>query len=183
MGCKFDFIFRTFVVNIEYTTMKKILLLALLTIVFAGCKKDEPVVYVSSIVAVAGIDYETFEDGTASVSYSYIRYGKITIPSSIKSGNASYQVTSIRGGVFSNLEDLYEVFIPSSITKIGNYAFSGCKNLKKMHFNRPVPPVCGINAFLNISPDCILYVPNGSSIAYYVTFHGSIHIKEIVEMD
>lgn len=60
--------------------------------------------------------------GGALLSWANAK-GKITIPK---------QVNIITGDVFKDNIKIKEVVIPNNVKQIGDYAFSGCKNLKKL---------------------------------------------------
>ena len=76
---------------------------------------------------IDGINYSiNDENKTASVvKSSYGRYsGHISIPESIEYNGEQYDVTSIGGSAFSGCSGLTSLTIPSSVTTIGEYAFS-----------------------------------------------------------
>lgn len=60
---------------------------------------------------------------------------------------------------YSSLET---VMLPSSVEKIGDRAFSGCKNLSSVTCHSAVPPVLGYNVFENIPEGLVVYVPSMS---------------------
>lgn len=68
---------------------------------------------------------------------------------------------SIGGSVFSGCSTLKELDLPQSITSIGAYAFSNCRSLVLVvtHWKEPI-------TVTNISGDCLLYVPIGTSQKY-----------------
>jgi hypothetical protein len=92
------------------------------------------------------------EDKTVSVSaYSSTSYSnsnntftELTIPQSVSNNGTIYTVTDV--GSFRNSEELTSVSIPSSVTSIGDGAFSGCDGLKKVN-------ISDISAWCNISFD------------------------------
>jgi hypothetical protein len=59
------------------------------------------------------------------------------------------------------------VEIGNSVETIGQKAFSGCKNLKKLISYAEVPPVCGRSVFYGVNTqECTLQVPEKSISAY-----------------
>ena len=57
---------------------------------------------------------------------------KLTIPSTVKVGGVTYEVTAVASQAFKGNKNLTNITIGRGITKIGKEAFSGCKNLKKI---------------------------------------------------
>lgn len=78
----------------------------------------------AGIVEIDGIYYDLNEtDRTAGVvqgSYS----GEINIPASVSLDGTTYSVTRIETAAFSNCSDLTAISLPSSLTSIGEWAFS-----------------------------------------------------------
>ena len=68
---------------------------------------------------------------TATVTYnSSNKYtGDVTIPATVKSGETTYNVTSVGYWAFGNCSDLTSITIPNSVTSIDVFAFSGCSGL------------------------------------------------------
>jgi len=76
-------------------------------------------------------------------------------------------VTTIESGAFSFCHNLSSVTIPDSVTTIGSNAFSTCHGLGFIRFESTIPPtVANSNAFLNLTTDCIIYVPAGTLSDY-----------------
>lgn len=100
------------------------------------------------------------------------------------------QATSVHENEFYKCQKLKYVSVGNGVTAIGNWAFSGCISLDHFLFgegletigkeafsdctavtkivgNRPVPPVCGEQALVDINVfNCTLYVPTASVSAY-----------------
>ena len=55
----------------------------------------------------------------------------LTIPDTVKVNDKTYKVTEIKAGACKNYTNLTQVTIGKNVSKIGKYAFSGCKNVKK----------------------------------------------------
>ena len=63
------------------------------------------------------------------------------------------------------------VYLPASIEKIGNYAFSKCDNLKTMSVYALTPPAFGNYSFYNVSKGLVVYVP-ASALQLYMEAEG-----------
>ena len=75
------------------------------------------------------IDVET--NDVAVIANSSNKYtGDIVIPSSIIVDEKKYTVTRVGDYAFSGCDDLTSLTVPYSVTHIGDYAFSGCDNAK-----------------------------------------------------
>lgn len=55
--------------------------------------------------------------------------GDLEVPAEIEYEGKTYTVTAIGESAFKNNENLFSVYIPSSVTYVGNSAFSGCPTL------------------------------------------------------
>lgn len=85
----------------------------------------------------------------------------------LKSIEFPYGVSTINGTVCLDCFALSLVIIPSTVTMIKAQAFQNNRGAKEFHFLSTTPPELeNVNAFLNISNDCIFYVPSGSLTAY-----------------
>ena len=97
----------------------------------------------------------------------------VTIPSS---------VTSIRESVFKGCSGLSSVTIPSSVTSIGESAFYDCSGLTSIYVYAEIVPTVGAQAFYNCdAKKCILYVPKGTYLNYWLSDFG--YFENIVEFD
>ena len=61
--------------------------------------------------------------------------GDVIIPNSIVYNGLTYNVTMINSSAFKYCSELKSVSIPSSIKKIGLYAFKGCRDLTAVYIN------------------------------------------------
>jgi len=61
---------------------------------------------------------------------------------------------------------LISVTIPESVIEIGNNAFKGCTNLKKMEIKKDIPIEIDESSFNDIAFSCILIVPKGTQMSY-----------------
>ena len=76
-------------------------------------------------------------------------------------------VTSIGDYAFSSCYSLSSVVIPDGVTSIGSRVFSSCYGVKGYHIKPLTPPTLSSeNAFSGIPKDCVIYVPVGSLEAY-----------------
>ena len=66
---------------------------------------------------------------------------------------------------FDGCTSLTEITLPSLITEVGSRTFYQCTNLKDVYSKNLTPPT-SYDAFREIAPDTILYVPKGSESDY-----------------
>lgn len=89
----------------------------------------------------AGLDYELSSN---RASYTIVGSSNCTAVSlSIPSMFRGKPVTKIASGAFLNKTNLKRVFIPDSITEIGEQAFGGCRNIEHM----TIPTYNEVSAF------------------------------------
>lgn len=121
-----------------------------------------PVAARSEIVEVDGIFYNLIKKGNvAEVTKNpngYNIIGELIIPSSITYEGESYIVTKIVdinesgywNGVFAECNYITKVILPSSLKRIGKYAFAGCRGLSDFEIPNGVLEI-GEAAFMNSS--------------------------------
>ena len=126
---------------------------------------------------VDGIKYST--TGADSVTVSANSYtGNIIIPSTVVNSTKIYTVSSISDGSFYNCSGLTSVFIPSSVTLIGRYAFIECKNLININIDVNNPIYLSINGVVfSKDKSTIICCPNGKQ-SQYVIPNSVVSIKE-----
>lgn len=90
-----------------------------------------------------------------NILYTY----KGTMPASC-SLTVTNGTTRIINGAFKNQENLVAVTLPSTLTAVESYAFSGCSNLTSVTVDATTPPTCPADAFSNAA-NATLYVPYG----------------------
>lgn len=87
---------------------------------------------------------------------------------------------------FCGCSGIRSLTLPQSITKIGEYAFRRCTNIKKVYSLNTTPPVIveifGHTAFEDIEDNATLYVPKGCKQVYWLhPYWGKF--ADIVEID
>ena len=123
-----------------------------------------------SAVNIDGI-YYTLLSNEAYVTKLHNSYtGSIIIPSSITYDDVVYSVTGIEKEAFWYNNNIVSISIPSSIKKIGEYAFRFCDNLTSVHIDDLV-------AWCNIS--FANHESNPLSYAHHLYINGE-EIKELV---
>ena len=146
-------------------------------IVVIGSEEDVETVVIDSNI------YTLNDDGTATFSGLLGEAGgNVTIPEEIVVDGEPVPVTAIGIGAFF-MQPIESVFIPASVSFIGNGAFAGCALLQDINCRAVTPPTLGIDfsrqtLFVTRSGDvpsqfkevnlntCILHVPVGSSHQY-----------------
>ena len=118
-------------------------------------------------VEVDGIYYD-ISGTTATVTSGNNKYsGDIVIPESITYNNSKYSVTSIGKSAFYICSSLTSVTIPNSVTWIGDWAFSGCENLKEIILYQTDPSKIKVSERSGLQKEQItLYVPNEGVAAF-----------------
>ena len=85
---------------------------------------------------VNDIYYTITGNNAVEVSYKIIGLptysGNVTIPSTVRNKNITYQVIAIGNTAFMNCSELTNVTIPNSVTEIGVGAFFGCTGLTEV---------------------------------------------------
>ena len=104
---------------------------------------------------VDGIYYNILDETAKTVEVTYrtahlfgeinTYAGEINIPETTKNQNSNitYTVVGIGGRAFECCGSLTKITIPATITRINDYAFNGCFNLKEIH-------ICDIGKWLKI---------------------------------
>lgn len=92
----------------------------------------------------------------------------LSIPKTVKLGKKTYQVTAIASRACVNRTKLKKVTIGANVTKIGSYAFSGCKNLKTVTIKskKLKASSVGSKAFTKIQAKATIKVPKGKKTVY-----------------
>lgn len=86
-------------------------------------------------------------------------------------------VNVISDYAFYCCSSLISVYIPKEVNSIGSYTFYGCPNLKSVTINNPTPPQLANYSLYNYN-NVILYVPYGSIKAYETAGYSNF-FKEI----
>ena len=95
---------------------------------------------------------------------------KVVIPSTITVDGYTYQVTKIAANAFKGDKQIRALIISDGITQIGNNAFNGCKNLKKITVKSTVLKKVGKGAFKKISKKVKVKVPADKKKKYKKLF-------------
>lgn len=122
---------------------------------------------------VDGITYTTIDGTSADVEVSQsLSIGgytnSITIPETVVYGlGLTYNVTGIGANAFFQ-SSITAITLPSSITSIGEKAFSNCTQLTVVTCNIATPLVLNANVFESVNLNsCSLMVPTGGSLSLY----------------
>ncbi len=143
---------------------------------------------------VNGIYYHITGTNTVEVTWKTADYnsysGSITIPSSVSYNGTTYNVTCIGNRAFRESSGLTHVYLPHSVTKIDQYAFSHCTGLTDIELNEvtyigndafyntgltavAIPSTVtylGAEAFCNCASLYTVFIPNGITTIRYRTF-------------
>ena len=88
----------------------------------------------------ATVTYQNYQNYTYKSDYS----GPVVVPENVTYDNKIYSVTAIGGYAFSGCRELTSITIPNSVTSIGEYAFEGCVSLTAVY-------ITDLAAWCNIS--------------------------------
>lgn len=112
-------------------------------------------------------------------AYYYNKYytGDLELPEEVAYYGSYYKVTAINERAFSGSRELRSVVLPSTVDRIGSYAFEGCTGLEKLVVKspssvmratttEPAVPTADNHAFDDICETAILYVPEGWKEAF-----------------
>lgn len=146
-----------------------------------------------------GVYYNILSDGTSvGVTYrdtSYDTYiGDVAIPPTVEHDGKSYTVTEIGNRAFYKSTSVTSISIPSTITKIGSYAFQNANHIKKVYItNLSAWCMMEIDSFYS-SP--LVYggslVLNGQTVSSLdeidssctkigkYAFYGNTHLKNVI---
>ena len=129
---------------------------------------------------VDGIYYDIMSDtdktvgvtyrGTYNDSYSNEYSGAVTIPESVTYNGNTYSVTRIKDFAFSGCSGLTSVEIPNSVTWIGEYAFYECSRLTSMVIPNSVTLIRDF-AFSGCSGLTSVVIPNSVTTIGDYAFH------------
>lgn len=93
----------------------------------------------------------------------------------------SNNVTSIPALTFASCINLRKITIPASVTSIATKAFQSCYGMKEYHFkSTTVPTLDNVDAFSNITDDCVIYVPSAKLNDYKTATNWSTYASYMV---
>ena len=113
--------------------------------------------------------------GEASVSVTKVSDKKIksaVIGSTVSINGVTYKITEIGNGAFKGCKNLKKVTIGKNVTKIGNKAFSNCSKLKKIIVKGSKIKKVGKKAFSKVSKKAVAKVPKKAAKKYKKLFKG-----------
>lgn len=102
--------------------------------------------------------------------YNLNKYeGNIVIPENVTVNGKTLTVTRIGNYAFSGCENLYSISMPNSIQEIGNFAFYGCENLYDVTLSEDLR-IIGMSAFRYCRKLRKVKFPNTLEEIYYDAF-------------
>ena len=128
---------------------------------------------------VGDLKYEASEQGSGVTVFGPVNDAvEIHIPSQIKYGKYTYEVTSIGDGAFLGCLSLTSITIPNSVTSIGESAFFSCSGLKSITIPNSVTSI-GYYAFCDCDGLTSITIPNSVTSIGYKAFSGCDALKSI----
>ena len=120
----------------------------------------------------ARADYTKTSKNTVRYDASEIsnRTVNATVPSTVKIGGKTYQVTSIAPEAFAGLTSLKTLTVGKNVKKIGTRAFDGCKNLTTLTINSRNLTKKSVNNSLKGASVKTIHVPRNKVNAYQNAF-------------
>lgn len=141
---------------------------------FRGCEKLENLTIPASVIKISvnfdfdaphGLKHIVVDENNQVYDSrencnAIIETGTNTLIVGCQSTVIPNSITKIGIGAFRNWETLEKITIPLSVVEITQHAFEGCSNLINVISLSSTPPYLQGNAFTNIHPDAVLYVPD-----------------------
>lgn len=126
--------------------------------------------------------YNCWEDGTAQYAKCTTKSRtSLSIPASVKIGGRTYTVTSMEENCILKNTKVKTVTIGKNITEIGENAFYGCKQLKKIKIKSEKVEYIGDDAFQGIYAKAVIYVPRSCLAEYRAMVRASGNTKARVK--
>ncbi len=129
---------------------------------------------------VGDLKYEASEQGSGVTVFGPVNGDvvEIHIPSQIKYGKYTYEVTSIGEHAFNCCKGLTSITIPNSVTSIGENAFSSCYGLTSITIPNSVTRI-GDSAFFSCSGLKSITIPNSVTSIGKSAFYWCFSLKSI----
>ena len=126
---------------------------------FRDCTGLTRTYYKGDIAGWCNIDFDDYTSNPIAYSHNLFLWNASNEVTNLVIPNG---VTSIKNFAFDNCDGLTSVIIPESVTNIGESAFYGCTGLTSITCKAIMPPVCGYNAFYNVSTGIPVNIPCGT---------------------
>ena len=156
------------------------------TSTFSGCSGLTSLTLPSGVTSIgssafsgcSGLTSLTLSSGVTSIGYfafsdcSGLKYIRCQINDEIETYlSKGHPFIPVKCGIEYYLNDkkITSVAIPSTITKLGEYAFQNCRDLTSVYVSRQIPIPTGF-AFYGVDiSKCTLYVPQGTEQDYWLS--------------
>ena len=153
---------------------------------FSGCSGLTSLTLPSGVTSIgssafsgcSGLTSLTLSSGVTSIGYfafsdcSGLKYIRCQINDEIETYlSKGHPFIPVKCGIEYYLNDkkITSVAIPSTITKLGEYAFQNCRDLTSVYVSRQIPIPTGF-AFYGVDiSKCTLYVPQGTEQDYWLS--------------
>lgn len=126
--------------------------------------------------------YNCWEDGTAQYTKCTTKSRtSLSIPDWVKIGGRTYTVISMEDSCIQKNTKVKAVTIGRNVAEIGDNAFYGCKQLKKIKIKSEKVEYIGDDAFRGISAKAVIYVPRSCLAEYRAMVRSSGNSKARVK--
>lgn len=151
---------------------------------FSFCHGLEKILLQEGLTKIGGSAFyecETITELTIPESVNSIGSGAFRFCESLLNINIPDGITNIPSSAFAGCESLTSIIIPESVMSIADYAFQNCYSMSEIHCLPKSPPELSASKGIDVSNDCVIYVPVGSLESYKTATNWSVYADQMQE--